>query len=61
MEVGSDSQLNTWGLLQTHARVVSAICVLLAAGAGVAIDLRIVLIPAACASLALAAGGIFAA
>jgi hypothetical protein len=45
--------------LQTNTRLVSVCYILLAAVSVVAIDLRIVLIPAACASLALAAAGIF--
>ena len=43
--------------MQTSTRIVAIAYVLLAAVAVVAIDLRIVLIPAACASLLLAAGG----
>ena len=43
--------------MQTHARLVSVCYIVLAAISVAAIDLRIVLIPAAFASLALAAGG----
>jgi hypothetical protein len=44
--------------LQTYARLISVCYILLAAVSVVAIDLRVVLIPAACASLALAGAGV---